>query len=153
MKKVLFDYSLRASVVKQERESFDIANFEEESMLNAIANGSLYIFFLPTEKYIILETGLLDYIQQLTNVIFTLSSGEKRTFAVSCDYYSNSLGFELVQVDILEITFKNEIRDPITCSFKEFKSSFERFKKLVYEEIVFYYPELYNNFLFLERKK
>src|SRR5688500_15392830 len=92
MEKVIFEYCIKLNVSKAERSNFDIPKLDIDE-LKGIANGKMFVFFEPKRDYMILETGIIDYLLQFKSVIDEIDSGNYNTFSVSCDYYSNSLKY------------------------------------------------------------
>ncbi len=90
MKKVTFEYNIPINNIIQDKANFDVRNLDYDG-LKGIMNGCIFIFFEPQRNYIILQTGIFDYLKQLLAVIEEIDGGNYSTFAVSCDWYSNSL--------------------------------------------------------------
>ncbi|HBS11072.1 MAG TPA: hypothetical protein DEO36_00805 [Flavobacteriaceae bacterium] len=145
MKKILFDFTLNVQNVAFERKNLDISNLDLDN-LKGIANGKMYIFFEPQRKYIKLETGIIDYLLQLKNVIEEIQTGNYTPFSVSCDWYSNSLKYDFENNSgILIIKETNENLFEIKTKFKIFQKSFIKFYEKVLLDLEIYYPELLHN--------
>lgn len=152
MEKVIFDFSLRKSQIKKELDSYDYSKFNEDE-LKGIAMGKMYIFFETQREYIILETGMIDYLIQIRDVIQEIKNGNYFTFSVSCDYYSNSLGYEYDDIrGVLTIVETNNRLFKISTNFLAFKKGFEKFPKMVITELELEYPELLLNEAFISIK-
>jgi hypothetical protein len=148
MEKVIFDYCLKLSVSQKERSSLDVSNLDNDE-LKGIANGKIFVFFEPKREYMVLETGIIDYLLQFKIVINEIDSGNYSPFSVSCDYYSNSLKYlydnKTGKLKIIEV---NGADFKITTNYEKFKSSFLKFYKNTMEELLLYYPELRDNKFF-----
>jgi len=145
MKKIIFDYSIKAHVVDSEIASHDIENLNYDE-LKSIMNGSLFIFFEPQREYILLKTGVYDYLKQIQGVIEEIEAGNSEPFSVSCDWYSNNLKYEYEKsIDQLKIIEVNSRAFEIITSFKVFKNSFEKFYKETIKDILHLYPALKGN--------
>lgn len=148
MKNVIFEYNIPINNVVNDKSNFDIAalNYDE---LKGICNGSIFIFFEPQHQYIILRTGIFDYLKQILGVIKEIDSGNYNPFSVSCDWYSNSLEFSYQKdVDALTIRDVNNNSFNITTKYSLFKKSFKKFYDKTMTELILYYPELVNNPVF-----
>jgi len=153
MKKVIFDFSLSLSYVQSERLSKDVSQISAAG-LRGLCTGRIFIFFEPQREYIILETGVLDYLLQLRGVLREIDSGNYKTFAVSSDYFSNNLQFTYSpQSRILEIYEANGREFKIKTRYEEFKQKFLEFFPKAMSELVLLYPELCKSQAFLEACK
>ncbi len=145
MKNVTFEFYIPINNVIQDKANFDITNLNYDE-LKGIANGSIFIFFEPQRNYIILRTGVFDYLKQLLGVIEEIESGNYSPFSVSCDWYSNSLEFSYIKnLDELSIRDVNTDNFNITTKYTLFKKSFKKFYDKTMKELTLYYPELTNN--------
>lgn len=148
MKKIIFDYSIKANVVNNEIASFDIEKLTYDE-LKGIMNGCLFIFFEPQREYIILRTGIFDYLRQIQAVIEEIEDGNSKPFSISCDWYSNHLKYEYEKSnDQLKIIEANGQTFEITTSFKLFKNTFKKFYQETIKDIYIMYPDLKNNSYF-----
>lgn len=148
MKNVKFEFYIPLNNVIQDKANFDIANLDYDE-LKGIANGSIFIFFEPQRNYIILQTGIFDYLKQLMGVIEEIESGNYSPFSVSCDWYSNSLKFSYIKnSDEISIRDGNTDNFNITTKYTLFKKSFKKFYDKTMKELILYYPELINNVSF-----
>jgi hypothetical protein len=95
MEKVILDYKLDFSQIQFENLS-DICN-KDINELKGSFNGKIYIFFQSDNfgrNYIILETGIIDYLIQFKNVIAEIEIGNYTPFSVSCDFYNNNFHYK-----------------------------------------------------------
>lgn len=149
MEKIIFEYCLKLNVSQEERKRFDLPRLDNNE-LKAIANGKMFVFFEPQREYMVLETGIIDYLLQFKSVIDEIDSGNYNTFSVSCDYYSNSLEYSFdSKTGKLKIVEVNGGDFEITTKYEKFKSSFLKFYKNTIKELFLYYPELQDNEIFL----
>ena len=145
MNKVIFDYSIKAHVVASEIAFNDIENLSYDE-LKSIMNGSLFIFFEPQREYILLKSGIFDYLKQIQGVIEEIETGNYEPFSVSCDCYSNNLKYEYEKsIDQLKIIEVNSQAFEIITSFKVFKKSFDKFYKETIKDLLHLYPTLKDN--------
>lgn len=152
MKKVIFDYTLSLSEIQISNE---LINQKELSIdeLKSIANGNIYIFFEPQRNYISLETGIIDYLIQLKNVIKEIKLGNNTPFSVSCDWFSNSLSFEYEPpTNILTIREVNDNKFKIKTRLNIFEISFIKFEQRVLRDFEFLFPKLNLNQNFINLK-
>lgn len=153
MNKVFFDYKIDLSVITQENLN-DYKTFELYQ-LKGICYGHIYIFFdynnRKKRNFILLETGILDYILQF-DMLFSYNLDDKDQInLVSGDYYSNSLDFTYTKAtDDLKIYDINNALYTIICKYKDFKKSYKIFRKKVLNELIIFYPQLEENNDFLE---
>jgi hypothetical protein len=148
MEKIIFDFCLKLNVSQDERSSYDIAKLDIDE-LKGIGNGKIFVFFEPQREYMVLKTGLIDYLLQFKSVIDEIDSGNYNTFSVSCDYYSNNLEyFYDYKTGKLKIAEVNGAHFKITTEYDNFKSSFLKFYAKTMQELTFYYPELKDNKVF-----
>ena len=144
-KKAHFRYSLQREKIDFERSQYQISQLDIDE-LKGICNGSIYIFFEPHREYIILDTGIIDYLIQLRNVIEEIDSGNHETFSVSCDYYSNSLDFIYYEKeDRLKISDANDQEFEIEIKYSSFEERFSKFLFVTINDLILNYPELKNN--------
>lgn len=150
MDKVFFDYSIDLQkVIQLEDAILDIYK------LKNIFNGRIFIFFDSENKkkrnFILLETGILDYILQFDNLISYIDKGNNESFTVSSDYYSNSLNYiRSNENDNLEIYEVNNALYNIICKYKDFKKGYEKFRKRTLNELIVLFPILEQNAVFKE---
>lgn len=152
MNKIFFDYKIDLFVIAQDNQ-IDYKEYELYQ-LKGICNGRIYIFFDYDKKkrnFMLLETGILDYILQFDNLFSYLDAGNYETFTVSGDYYSNNLSYIYSKEnDTLEIHDVNSDLYYITCKYKDFKKAYEKFRKKTLLELITFYPEFKNNKYFIE---
>lgn len=153
MNKVLFDYKIDLLIITQENNNnFDIYDID---YLKGFFNGRIYIFFdydnHIKRNFIMLETGILDYILQF-DMFFSYALNDKEKInLVSCDYYSNSLDFLYYKENNnLEISEVNSALYTISCNYNEFRKAYEKFRKKTLDELVVFYPQLKKNKYFIE---
>ena len=152
MKKVIFEYCLNVKAAETDRLQFNILDLDETA-LKKISNGTIYIFFEPQRSYIILKTGIIDYLIQFKTVINEIDSGNLTPFSVSRDYYSNSLNYQYdPTTDDLFIIETNSREFVIQSKYKLFKKSFLYFYKQTMNDLLIYYPELISNPTFAKLK-
>jgi hypothetical protein len=93
---------------------------------------------------------VLDYATQLAGVISEFDRGNRETFAVSPDFFSNNLRFRLDQqsgeTEVYEVNGANFC---LHFKYKQFKEAVQRFCTGVREDFRIYYPELEDNIAFL----
>ncbi|KQS46603.1 hypothetical protein ASG38_12505 [Flavobacterium sp. Leaf359] len=147
---VFFDY--KVDLINNTQHSLKTLDIDE---LKSEFKGRIYIIFKydkPKKRnFIVLETGIIDYLLQFNIVIKEIEMGNYTPFSVSCDYYSNSLSYHYFKEnDNLEIYEGNDGIFTITCKYKKFKSNYEEFRKKTIYELVTVYPELKENIAFLE---
>jgi|GEM_PF-2895016 len=151
---VYFDYKIDLFEIKKENQiDFSALSFQE--LYANLFDGRIYIFFNCKEKeirkdFILLKTGIIDYILQFDGIIEEIDGGNNETFTVSADYYSNSLKYFYSDIsDELTISEVNDNLFSITCNFSEFKLAYKNFRKLVLEELIYYYPKLKDHIEFI----
>ncbi|MGL5234366.1 MAG: hypothetical protein ACRC8Z_06400 [Empedobacter falsenii] len=151
---IYFDYKLSLSEIENCRKTnFNNLSFIE--LYSTLFEGNIYLFFNYNQseeerKFIILKTGILDYLLQFDGVIDEIDNGNYNTFSVSSDYYSNSLQYIYSnQNDELKIHEVNDNLFTVNCKYSQFKSEYIKFRKNTLEELIFYFPELMNNIDFI----
>lgn len=145
---IYFDFSIKTKVVEDESTNNNVEKLSLDE-LKGIMNGNLFIIFEPQREYIILRTGIFDYLKQIQGVIEEIEQGNLTPFSVSCDWYSNNLSYKYEKSnDQLRIIDVNEQRFEIVTSYKLFKKAFDKFYKQAIEDILLLYPALRNNFQF-----
>lgn len=150
MKKVIFDYSIQLNIVKIENQTHDISELSLSGLKN-LGKGKMFIFFEPQREYILLETGIIDYLIQLNGVIKEIDSGNFSPFSVSSDWYSNSLDyFYDEKLETLRINEVNGGEFIISTKYNKFKESFIKFYKKTIGELLLLYPELKENKAFIK---
>lgn len=150
MAKVVFDYVIRLSEIESNKINLDIENLDIDG-LKGIANGKIFIFFESKRQYIILETGIIDYLIQFKQVINEISNNNFETFSVSCDWYSNSLNYIYnKEKDVLKIKEVNSNLFDIEIEYFSFKKALSFFYKKTIDELLKIYPKLINNSIFDE---
>ncbi|SHK57492.1 hypothetical protein [Epilithonimonas mollis] len=153
MNKVFFDYKLDLIEIKKENQ-LDFTELDIHKLKNML-NGRIYVFFEydnPKKRnFMLLDTGIIDYLIQFNNVLTYIDKGNSETFTVSRDYYSNSLDyFYSKENDSLKISEVNSALYTIICNYKDFKKNYEKFRKKVLNELVVFYPQLKENNAFKE---
>ncbi|MDR6157660.1 translation elongation factor P/translation initiation factor 5A [Chryseobacterium sp. SLBN-27] len=153
MDRLFFDHKLDLEIIKHENE-LDLTLLDLFKLKN-VFNGRIYIFFdfnsRKKRNFIILETGIIDYILQFDNLISYLDKGNNETFTVSNDYYSNSLNYIYSKEnDRLEIFEVNNNLFTIICKYSDFKKAYNGFRKRVLKELIILYPNLTYNKIFIE---
>ena len=144
MKKVIYDYSLRLDQIENDK-YLELSTITLDE-IKRIAKGRMFIFFEPKREYIILDTGIIDYLLQIKGVIEEIDNGNIKPFSVSCDWYSNSLEYTYdINFDVLKIREVNGNLFEIETKYKLFKKSFEKFYKKTMIELSKLYPELSKN--------
>jgi hypothetical protein len=143
------DYSLKPSTVQKDRSAFDVRSLDEIG-LRRISRGRIFIFDDKQRAYFVIESQVLDYAKQLAGVIFEFDRGNRETFAVSPDFFSNNLRFRLEQQSgEMEIYDVNGGNFCFNFKYKQFKDAIQRFCAGIREEFQSYYPELKDNTAFL----
>ncbi|KFF27100.1 hypothetical protein [Chryseobacterium vrystaatense] len=151
MENISFDYKIDLATIAAESqmdfESFDIHN------LKGFFNGKIYVFFHEKNKrnFIVLETGIVDYLLQFDDLILSIGKGIYKTFTISCDYYSNNLLYEYSSINnTLIINEGNANSYTISCNYDDFKKGYLKFRKRVLRELSILYPGLSSSQAFLE---
>jgi hypothetical protein len=145
MTRVRFDFAIRPGVVQSDRERLNIAELDERG-LRGFARGRIFVAVDKPRELIVIETEVLDYLDQLKGVVDQLDSGNHETFAVSGDYFSNNLRFTLDPTPgDLEIYDANGGDFRIVLPYKSFRSSFLAFYKKALADFCILYPELAKN--------
>ena len=103
---ITFDYSLRPATVSSDRRSFDIRRLDEKG-LRKLGKGRLYIIDNKRRSFFVIDSQVLDYANQLVGVVSEFERGNRETFAVSPDFFSNNLSFkydpQAKQVEVYEV--------------------------------------------------
>ncbi|UUC46756.1 hypothetical protein [Flavobacterium cerinum] len=145
MSKVRFEYILKYSTIKSDKENLDIAELSLPG-LKKIAFGKIVVFFAPKKEYILLETGIIDYLEQFRIIIKEIDSGNHNPFSVSSDWYSNSLKyFYDKKSDKIRILESNDNEFDIMTDYTSFKKAYSKFRENTIKDIIECYPELKNN--------
>ncbi|KAA2215634.1 hypothetical protein [Chryseobacterium sediminis] len=151
MENVFFDYKIDLITIKEESK-VDFKAFEIHD-LKSFFNGKIFVFFQYKSKrnFIILETGIIDYILQFDDLILSIEKGIYKTFTISCDYYSNNFIYEYSNVNnSLIINEGNADLYTISCNYADFKKAYLKFRKRALRELNVLYPDLINNKVFNE---
>lgn len=151
MSNILFDYRIETGQITCHYPDLEALNLFQ---LKNIFSGCLYIFFDKDDKnkrnFILLETGILDYINQFDHMISYIDKGNIETFTVSSDCYSNSLNYLYhAKNGILEIDEVNNALFSIRCKYEDFKKTYKKFRKKILDELVMLFPELAKNSIFI----
>lgn len=150
MKKVTFEYSLKYDTIYQENKIYNLPELSIHE-LKRITIGKIFIFFLPQRNFIVLNTGIIDYLQQFKQVFKEVDSGNFNTFSVSCDWYSNNLSY--IYDDVTKticITETNGQEFEIITDYRVLKKSFIKFWNEIIKDLITYYPQLKLNNAFME---
>jgi len=145
---ITIDYSLKPSTVQRDRSAFNVRTLDEIG-LRKIGQGRLFLFDDKQRTYFVVESQVLDYANQLVGVISEFDLGNRETFAVSPDFFSNNIRFRLDQqsreVEVYEV---NGGSFCLNFKYKHFKEASREFYKGVLEDFKIYYPELEDNVAF-----
>lgn len=142
---VEFDFCVRPIVVETDRKQQNVATLDEKG-LRRIAKGKIFIVFPKLREYVVIDSEVYDYLDQLHGVIEQIDSGNHETFAVSGDYFSNNLRFTYQSVTKkLEIYDVNGGASSIKVAYNVFRSSFLSFHKRALADLKAMYPELTEN--------
>lgn len=152
MEKVFFDYKLNISTILEKNDiklkSYDIHE------LKSFVYGNIYIFFYyHTSKrdFIVLETGIIDYLLQFDDLFLSIEKGIYKTFTISCDYYSNNLLYKYsIKSNIINISEGNANLYTIDCNYDIFKMAYMNFRKKIIKELITFYPDLNTNVCFVK---
>lgn len=152
--RVFFDYTIDLQKVYDQGSSIDFQKLDIFS-LKTIFSGRIYILFdsenTKKRNFILLKTGIIDYILQFDNLISYINKGNNETFTVSSDYYSNSLNyFYSSENDNFEIHEVNDALYTITCKYMDFQKGYKKFRKKTLNELIILFPELKQNMIFNE---
>ncbi len=153
--KVFFDYKIDLSEMKKENQ-IDFSSLSFQELYANLFEGRIYIFFNHRDErikkdFILLKTGIIDYILQFDGIIEEIDGGNNETFTVSADYYSNSLKYFYSDInDELTILEVNDNLFSIICKYSDFKLGYKNFRKIVLEELIYYYPKLKDNIEFIK---
>lgn len=151
MENIFFDYKIDL-VSTNEENKLDFKAFEIHD-LKSFFNGKIYVFFQYKNKrnFMILETGIVDYLLQFDDLILSIEKGIYKTFTISCDYYSNNFLYEYSNVNNnLTINEGNANLYTISCDYDDFKKAYLKFRKRTLRELGILYPTLIGNKTFNE---
>lgn len=149
IKAMSLNLAIPIDVVKSDRQNIDIMDLNEEEFMR-IASGKITISIDDDAWQIVLETEVLDYVIQLKEVVDRIDSGQDRSFAVSRDYYSNNLYFELSRkTNQLTIYEMNGGSFQFTLPYRQFRRSILDFHSRAMAILQKLYPELAKNKAFL----
>ena len=145
---ITFDYSLRPATVSSDRRSFDIRRLDEKG-LRKLGKGRLYVIDNKRRRFFVIDSQVLDYANQLVGVVSEFERGNRETFAVSPDFFSNNLSFkydpQAKQVEVYEV---NGGSFRLLFPYKPFKDSLRQFYRGLLDDYLSYYPELVENHAF-----
>lgn len=142
---VEFEFCVRPIVIEMDRKRHNISGLDEKG-LRRIAKGKIFIIFPKLREYIVIDSEVYDYLDQLRGVIHQIDGGNRETFSVSGDYFSNNLRFTYEpSTKALEIYDVNGGEFSINVAYKDFRASFLSFYKRALTDLVAMYPELKNN--------
>ncbi|QQV02243.1 MULTISPECIES: hypothetical protein [Chryseobacterium] len=152
MNTIIFDYKIDFTEINSYNYDLDMLDIFQ---LKNVFKGHIFICFYVDDKrkrnFILLDTGILDYINQFDKLITYIDKGNKETFTVSSDYYSNSMNYIYnLENDILEIYETNSAIFNINCKYEVFKKAYKKFRKNTINELLFLYPKLQQNSAFNE---
>ena len=145
---ITIDYSLRPATVSSDRRSFDIRRLDEKG-LRKLGKGRLYVIDNKRRRFFVIDSQVLDYANQLVGVVSEFERGNRETFAVSPDFFSNNLSFkydpQAKQVEVYEV---NGGSFRLLFPYKPFKDSLRQFYRGLLDDYLSYYPELVENHAF-----
>lgn len=145
---ITIDYSLRPATVSSDRRSFDIRRLDEKG-LRKLGKGRLYVIDNKRRRFFVIDSQVLDYANQLVGVVSEFERGNRETFAVSPDFFSNNLSFkydpQAKQVEVYEV---NGGSFRLLFPYKPFKDSLRQFYSGLLDDYLSYYPELVENHAF-----
>ena len=145
MTPVEFDFCVRPIVAERDRKQHDLATIDEKG-LRKIAKGKTFVVVPKLREYVVIDSEVYDYLDQLRGVIDQIDGGNHETFAVSGDYFSNNLRFTYEQsTKKLEIYDVNGGSFSIKVAYKDFRSYFLSFYKRALGDLTTMYPELSDN--------
>lgn len=149
--RIKFDICVRPDVIVSDRSLHTIASLDERG-LRRIAKGKIFIIFERPRDFIVIESQVYDYVDQILGVIQQIDNGNHETFAVSSDYFSNNLRFTYDPTSKnLEIYDVNGGDFSVESPYEIFRASFLSFYKRFLTEFIMMYPELNENNDFLKR--
>lgn len=138
---ITFDYSYRIQSVMNDRESVNLTEIDVYQCRNLLY-GCLYIIFEPQREYIRIESGIIDYMLQIKEVIESFDSGVREMVTVSPDYYNNNIRYTYSpNRGSLELYEMNGGEFRINTNFKLFKREFISFYKEAISDLMLLYPE------------
>lgn len=142
---ITIDYSIKPATVRSDRQTFDIKNLDEKG-LRKLGKGRLFVIDNKKRCFLVVESQVLDYANQLVGVVSEFERGNLETFAVSPDFYSNNMRFKYdphaKQMEVYEVnggTFR------LQFAYKPFKDALRKFYGELLVELQVYYPELEGN--------
>ncbi|CAH0250461.1 hypothetical protein MP478_15980 [Chryseobacterium sp. WG14] len=147
MNSIFFEYKL-------ENEIFDNIKIKYYDIydLKKSFSGVIYIhihYSTGERKEIILETGILDYINQFDSMFSHIDEGNNEAFTVSYDFYSNSLDYLYNEhTNELVISESNAGLFKINCNYDDFKQSYKKFRKKTLNKLIVSFPQLKENSAF-----
>lgn len=148
MRRIEMSFDLPDQVVSDDRSKYQIAALDERG-LRRIADGKLIISFSDPTQSIVIESEVLDYLDQLRGVLSQIDGGNRKTFTVSGDYYSNSFFYtfdpETEDVIIREV---NEGSLAVCVPYNAFKQAIVSFYWQAMHDLQVLYPELQHNVAF-----
>ena len=150
---ITIDYSLRPATVGSDRRSFDIRSLDEKG-LRKLGKGRLYVIDNKRRSFFVIDSQVLDYANQLVGVVSEFERGNRETFAVSPDFFSNNLSFkydpQTKQVEVYEV---NGGSFRLLFPYKPFKDSLRQFYIGLLDDYLSYYPELEDNHAFQQMRR
>ncbi|MEL6895598.1 MAG: hypothetical protein AAFP90_05790 [Planctomycetota bacterium] len=145
MNPVEFDFCVRPIVVETDRKHQDVGALDKKG-LRQIARGKIFVVFPKLREYVVIDSEVYDYLDQLRGVIEQIDGGNHETFAVSGDYFSNNLRFTFQPTTKkLEVYDVNGGDFSIKVAYKDFRSAFLSFYKRALGDLRAMYPELSEN--------
>lgn len=145
MTTIEFDFCVRPIVVETDRKKYDLATLSKKE-LRRIAKGKIFVVFANLREYVVIDSEVYDYLDQIRGVIDQIDGGNYETFAVSGDYFSNNIRFKYEpSTKGLEIYDANGGSFSIKVAYKDFRSSFLSFYKRALGDLKAMYPELSDN--------
>ena len=142
------DYSLKPSTIQRDRSTFNMHTLDEVG-LRKIGRGRLFVVDDKQRVYFIVDSQVLDYANQLVGVVSEFERGNRETFAVSPDFFSNNLRFTLdPQSRDMEVYEENGGSFRLNFKYKAFKEAIRIFYQGMLKDFLHYYPELSDNIAF-----
>ena len=150
MMNIQFDLSIRPTTALSDRQRLEIALLDTRE-LRRFAKGKIFLTIDNPRNFMVIDSEVLDYLDQLKGVIRQIDIGNHKTFTVSGDYFSNSLDFTYTPSSkMLTIYEANGGDFTINLPYRDFKSAFLSFYDQAMTDIQIIYPELRKNKEFIQ---
>lgn len=110
-----------------------------------------FLFVIDNKKrsFLVVDSQVLDYANQLVGVVSEFERGNRETFAVSPDFYSNNLSFKYdSQSKQMEVYEVNGGKFRLHFAYKPFRESLKKFYDELLDDYQDFYPELEYNHAF-----